>query len=241
MIVWLRRGIASPLKFACLLCGFLVFPFVVKWTDAFSIARIDANSPEHTPAFLKFAAILLLFEWTWFFIAWVGICKYGKVSFTQLIGGKWNRWSEIFRDLGLGLLTFAILLMTGAFLQQLLARFQNDSTVMRSMSPQNSVEATAFMALALTAGFVEEFVFRGYLHAVHSDHRECGCSVDPSAFAIHTGTLFPGLASAYPCRRNRIASNPGSTVEKELKAWNHRSCVGRRTWKHSLLAEAFVA
>jgi len=165
MIFWLRRGIASPLNFACLLCGFLVFPFVVKWTDAFSIARIDANSPEHTPAFLKFAAILLLFEWTWFFIAWVGICKYGKVSFRQLIGGKWYRSSEIFRDLGLGLLTFAILLMTGAFLQQLLARFQNDSTVMRSMSPQNSVEATAFMALALTAGFVEEFVFRGYLQA----------------------------------------------------------------------------
>ena len=98
MIFWLRRGIASPLNFACLVCGFLVFPFVVKWTDAFSIARIDANSPEHTPAFLKFAAILLLFEWTWFFVAWVGIYKYGKVSFRQLIGGKWNRSSEIFRD-----------------------------------------------------------------------------------------------------------------------------------------------
>src|SRR5215471_14051139 len=56
-----------------------LIPIVVKWTDAFSIVRIDANSPEHTPAFLKFAAILLLFEWTWFFIAWVGICKYGKV------------------------------------------------------------------------------------------------------------------------------------------------------------------
>ena len=79
------------------------------------------------------------------------------------MGGKWKQWFEIFRDLGLGLLTFAILLLTGAFLQQLLARFQNDSAVMRSMAPQNSVEAAAFLVLALTAGFVEEFVSRGYL------------------------------------------------------------------------------
>jgi hypothetical protein len=165
MILWLRRGIASPLNFGCLLAAFLVFPFVVKWTDAFSFARIDANSPEHTGAFLKFAVILFLFEWTWFLIAWVGIRSYGKVSFSQLVGGKWNRWFEIFRDLGLGLLTFAILLLTGAFLQQLLARFQNNTAVMRSMAPQNSVEAAAFLALALTAGFVEEFVFRGYLQA----------------------------------------------------------------------------
>ena len=165
MILWLRRGIASPLNFGCLLAAFLVFPFVVKWTDAFSVARIDANTPEHTRAFLRFAVILLLFEWTWFLIAWVGIRSYGKVSFSELVGGKWNRWSEIFRDLGLGLLTFAILLLTGAFLQQLLARFQNDSAVMRSMAPQNSAEAAAFLALALTAGFVEEFVFRGYLQA----------------------------------------------------------------------------
>ena len=165
MILWLRRGIASPLNFVCLLGAFLVFPFVVKWTDAFSIARIDASSPEHTAAFLRFALILLLFEWTWFLIAWMGIRNYGKVSFGQLIGGRWNGRSEIFRDLGLGLLTFAMLLLTGAFLQQFLARFQNDSAVMRSMAPQNSVEAAAFLALALTAGFVEEFVFRGYLQA----------------------------------------------------------------------------
>lgn len=221
-------------------CYLSRIPICRQWTDAFSFARIDANSPEHTEAFLKFAVILFLFEWAWFFIAWIGIRRYGKVSFTQLIGGKWNQWLEIFRDLGLGFLTFAILLLTGAFLQQLLAGFQNDSAVMRSMAPQNSVEAAAFLVLALTAGFVEVRFSWLPSGAVHRDHREYGCSVNSSAAALHTGTLFSGDASAHPRRGNRIAFNPGRTLEKELKAWNHRSRVGRWTWKHSLLAEAFV-
>ena len=39
----------------------------------------------------------------------------------------------------------------------------HDSAIFRSMTAQNSTEALAFLFLALTAGFVEEVVFRGYL------------------------------------------------------------------------------
>jgi uncharacterized protein len=44
-----------------------------------------------------------------------------------------------------------------------LGPFQHDSAAFRSMVAQNTVEALAFLTLALTAGFVEEFVFRGYI------------------------------------------------------------------------------
>jgi membrane protease YdiL (CAAX protease family) len=44
-----------------------------------------------------------------------------------------------------------------------LAPLQHDVTANRAMIATNTTEALAFLAVALTAGFVEEFVFRGYL------------------------------------------------------------------------------
>ena len=46
-----------------------------------------------------------------------------------------------------------------------------DSAICRCLVAQNSVEALIFLALALTAGSVEEFVFSGYLQY---NARPCG-------------------------------------------------------------------
>ena len=99
---WLSKGIASPVNFALLLATFLLFPFIARWTDAFAFASISIHSPEHTRALVKFCLFLLVFEWAWFFIAWVGIRRYGKVTFVQLVGGSWSRPSRVFVDLGIG-------------------------------------------------------------------------------------------------------------------------------------------
>ena len=160
---WLSKGIASPANFALLLATFLLFPFIARWTDAFAFASISIHSPEHTRALVKFCLFLLVFEWAWFFIAWVGIRRYGKVTFVQLVGGSWSRPSRVFVDLGIGCGVLVVSLVLGTMLQQVLSRFEDSSAPLHSMVPQNALEASAFLAAALTAGFVEEFVFRGYL------------------------------------------------------------------------------
>jgi membrane protease YdiL (CAAX protease family) len=146
-----------------LLATFLLFPFAAKWTDAFSFASISFNSPQHTRTLVKFCMFLLVFEWTWFFIAWLGILRFGKVTFAQVVGGSWKRPSQVLVDLGLALGVLTILLVLGTVLQQFLSRFESSSAPLRSLVPQNATEAFAFLVTALTAGFVEEFVFRGYL------------------------------------------------------------------------------
>jgi hypothetical protein len=157
-------GIAGPGNLACLLGAFVLFPFLVKWTDTFAVARIDASDPAHTHAFVKFAIVLLLFEWLLFFIAWFGVRYRGKISVSELMGKEWSDAKEIARDIGLGLLTFAGLLVVGVVFQTVLARFQQPGAgAMRAMMPQNTIEALCFLAVTWTAGFVEEFVFRGYL------------------------------------------------------------------------------
>jgi hypothetical protein len=86
----LDRGIASPANFAILLGAFVFFPFVANWTHAFAIGSIPrwhstthGRLPEALPH-------LTVFEWAWFFIALSGIRLFGKVSFAQLTGGRWN-------------------------------------------------------------------------------------------------------------------------------------------------------
>ena len=160
---WLRKGIASPANFALLFATFLLFPLAAKWTDAFAFASVSIHSAQHTPALVKFCLFLLTFEWVWFFIAWVGIRRFGKVTFAQLMGGSWRRSSWIFVDLGIGAGVLVVSLVLGTVLQQYLSRFEHSPAPLSSMVPQNGLEASAFLAAALTAGFVEEFVFRGYL------------------------------------------------------------------------------
>lgn len=67
------------------------------------------------------------------------------------------------------------------------------------VSPQNSLEALAFLAAAMTAGFVEEFVFRGYMQ------RQCqallGNTILASALQViifTAGHLYQGWTRLVP-------------------------------------------
>jgi len=158
----LRHGIASPTNFAVLLAVLLAFPLVLRWTGAFSVTEINPQSAQHTRAFLKFCFVLTAFLWVCFAIALVGI-RSGRSTWQELVGMKWSRWQTIVGDLGIAFATLITIAVIGNLSNAVLGSFQHDSAAFRSMVAQNTVEALAFLLLALSAGFIEEFVFRGYI------------------------------------------------------------------------------
>jgi len=159
----LSKGIASVGNLGMLLVVLLSFALVLLWTSAFSFADFDPLSGQHTRAFLKFCFIVAAFLWVCFAIALVGIRRKGSIRWQELVGARWNRWPSVLGNMGIALATLVAMGVIGNLSNTVLGRLHQDSAAFRALVAQNLVEALAFMVPAFSAGFVEEFVFRGYL------------------------------------------------------------------------------
>jgi membrane protease YdiL (CAAX protease family) len=159
----LENGIAGPGNLIVLLVVLFSFPLVLRLTGALAVSTIASQSSQHTPALVRFCFVVSAFLWICFAITLFGIRNRGSSSFQDVIGRRWNRWQALMRDIGVVLLTLVAMIAIGNLSNTFLAPLQHDVTANRAMIATNTTEALAFLAVALTAGFVEEFVFRGYL------------------------------------------------------------------------------
>lgn len=102
------------------------------------------------------ATEFLMLGYVWLF----GLRRY-KVPLGEIIGGKWLRWRDFWRDVGIALLFWIVV---GAMLVALsLSLHFSGMEAAKLLLPQTSLELTVFLVLVCSAGFCEEVIFRGYL------------------------------------------------------------------------------
>jgi uncharacterized protein len=114
----------------------------------------------------------LLLGYVWFF----GLRRY-HVTLAELIGGKWKRWADFWRDVGIALLFWLVVAAVIVVLS--LSLHFSGVEAAKSMYPKTPLEVCLFLVLACSAGFCEEIVFRGYLQR---------------QFAAWTGSIEVGIA-----------------------------------------------
>jgi len=110
----------------------------------------------------RLATYILTLVYEMFLLGYVWlirIMKY-KVPLRELIGGRWRRPLDFFKDVGVAFL-FWLAVMGMLLAARFLLGFSGAAAA-KSMLPQTVPELTAFLVLAVFAGFCEEILFRGY-------------------------------------------------------------------------------
>jgi membrane protease YdiL (CAAX protease family) len=133
---------------------------------AFSVmAALGSHSPNMTPPIqpqVRVTGYIFVAVVEWLILAFVcfGIRK-RNVSLREVIGGRWSNWLAVLRDLGIVVLFFIASNIVSALLTGFLK--VDPGSAVRGMLPQGGMEAALYYLMALTAGFCEEIIFRGYL------------------------------------------------------------------------------
>ena len=179
----------------------LAYIAAISWMSASTMGEAPADSAASATATLPRPIIygtILASEWILFGLAYVGLRVKG-VSIRSLLGDRWRGWSGAGRCL---LLAFGCWVGTFAGVAQGLDAlgFRPAEDVRRVADivlPRGAVEFTLWTVVCATAGFVEEFVFRGYLQRQFGAwFKNAYAGILLSALVFGAGHLYQGAASA---------------------------------------------
>ena len=114
----------------------------------------------HSQVFLRFYVPVLVLEWLGVAYVWWGI-RINGVSLRELIGGRWSSAWDFLRDLFLGIVFLLAGMAAIGIMQHVLG--PTHAKGIGIVLPQTPVEYVFWILISLTAGFVEELLYRGYL------------------------------------------------------------------------------
>jgi uncharacterized protein len=113
---------------------------------------------------IKHYAVTLVWEWVLALLVWSGL-RLRRTPLREALGLRRSGAREWARDFGIALLFWIIAMVLLAAIAVLLRLFHlaPPQKAIIALAPQNLAEVLVWLVLCCTAGFVEEFVFRGYL------------------------------------------------------------------------------
>jgi hypothetical protein len=153
-----ERRLLAPVWHTALLVAVLLLGSVGGAGSHHMLARSGSKLPQYVWG--------MTWEWILAGFVWLGIRK--RYRLRDVIGGRWSSFDEFFLDLLIAALFWAfaaLVLAAGARLMHL-DQAQKIDAMRRQLgflTPNTKLELGAWFLLSATAGFCEEFIFRGYL------------------------------------------------------------------------------
>ena len=164
----------------------------------FSFAGAKSNHPveRHVGLVPQYISMMVI-EWLAFaYVAW-GIHKGGVLTMREVIGGRWNKVEDFLLEIAIaaGFWILALLVLGGcAYLLGMTkggANIEEAKKILGFLVPRTRLEIALWICVALTAGFCEEFIFRGYVQ------RQFAAVSGQALVGMVVSSIVFGLAHGY--------------------------------------------
>jgi membrane protease YdiL (CAAX protease family) len=167
---------------------FVLFILGYAYYGRTTVPRIESLHLQSKVSLYLFMILLelLLVAYVWF----LGVKPAGG-SFWALIGGKWNTFADVLRDIGVAFLFWLVVIVMLVGLQLSIGKSPQTSKSAFMLAPGDVPEIIVWLILATTAGFCEEFVFRGYLQ------KQFRAITGSDAAAVTMQAVCFGIAHSY--------------------------------------------
>jgi len=187
--------------------GESVSPIATWWHTIFLVAFVLGFSTYPATRLIAYGltfssriplyAMIISFDLFLFFYVWLLALRPRGIRVRDVIGGRWSSFGAFFGDIGTALLFWIVVLVVLAITRFLI--HYSGIGAARFLVPRSSPEMAMFVAVSTTAGFCEEFVFRGYLQ------RQILALTQKTWAAISFQALIFGIGHAYQGWRGVVA------------------------------------
>jgi membrane protease YdiL (CAAX protease family) len=180
-----KRKLIAPLWHTIL---FVLFIISYAYYGQTSVPRIQNKHLQSKVTLYLFMILLelVLVSYVWF----LGVKPAGG-SFRGLIGGKWNTFRDVLRDIGVAFLFWLVVIVMLVGLQFSIGKSPETAKAVLMLAPSSLPEMIVWIILAVTAGFCEEFIFRGYLQ------KQFHAITGSDAAAVAMQAICFGIAHSY--------------------------------------------
>jgi membrane protease YdiL (CAAX protease family) len=166
----------------------VLFVFGVSFFQTHFSARLEnAHAANRVGLYLFTMCFeLILLGYVWF----LGLRPRGT-KFLDVIGGKWTSAADVWRDIGVALLFWVVVIVFLLITGHLLGQNLDAKKALMILMPRGLLEMVLWVVLSIFAGFCEEFVFRGYLQ------KQFFAFTGSTALAIAAQAIVFGVAHGY--------------------------------------------
>jgi uncharacterized protein len=188
---------------------FIVVTLALTGFQAYQQPKLaTVQIPRRSPLYV----VMITFELIMLGYVWLGVRSAGK-SFGEIIGGKWKTFADFAIDVAIALGFWCV--VAGVLVAASLLLGPNSAGVeaLKILLPRTPTEMVLWICLSVTAGFCEEFIFRGYLQ------RQFLALTGKPELAVVFQALIFGAAHLYQGWRGAVTITVYGALFGALAAW----------------------